>query len=159
MPNLHDAAPTLPHPWLHGLVTFTTLGQLHTARHQCIPMCPPGSDRPHGPPTPPPSRPGSPHCQPCTPTLPLLCALTTCDIACHWGCMVKLCGRLLGDDVFLSNTAYVRAPLRAPCGLTRLSRCSTPSATLSSTHCRTSSGPAPSCTQSVCPHMRTLAPH
>ena len=23
MPNLHDAAPTLPHPWLHGLVTFT----------------------------------------------------------------------------------------------------------------------------------------
>ena len=131
---------------------------MHFARHQRVPIRPPGSDHPHGPPMPPPSCPGSPHCQSYTPTLPLSCALTTCDIMCHWGCAVKLCGRLLGDDVFLSNAAYVRAPLCAPCWLTCPSRCSTPSVTPSSTCHRTSSGPAPSCTQSVRPHVRTPAP-
>ena len=128
------------------------------ACHQHVPTCPPGSDRPYSPPTPPPSHPGSPHCQPCTPTLPLLPALTTCDIACHRGCAVKLCGRLLGDDAFLSNAAYVHAPLRVLCGLTHPSRYSTPSVTLSSTCRRTSSGPAPSCTQSVRPQARAPTP-
>ena len=128
------------------------------AHHQHVPTCPPGSDRPYGPPTPPPSCPSSPHCQPRAPTLPLLRALTTCDIVCHQGCAVKLCGRLLSDDAFLSNAAYVHAPLHVPCGLTHPSRCSTPSATLSSTRGRTSSGPAPSCTQSVRPHTRAPAP-
>ena len=135
----------------------TDISVVHHNGEHC--MRPPGSDCPHGPPTPPPSCPSSPHCQPRAPTLPLSCALTTCDIMCHQGCMVKLCGRLLGDDAFLSNVAYVCAPLRTPCGLTCPSRCSTPSATPSFTRCRTSSGPAPSCTQSVRPRARAPAPH
>ena len=145
--------PALWCPTLHMPALGLPPRTLRAPRHQRVPTCPPGSDRPHGPPMPPPSPPGSPHCQPRAPTLPLLRALTTCDIVCHQGCMVKLCGRLLGDDAFLSNAAYVCAPLRAPCGLTCPSRCSTPSVTPSSTCGRTSSGPAPSCTQSVCPHM------
>ena len=125
----------------------------------CPHTLPPGSDHPHGPCTPPPSHPSSPHCQPCALTLPLSQAITTCDITCHRGGAVKRCRRLLGDDVFLSNAAYVRAPLHIPCGLTHPSRCSTPSATPSSTRHRTSSGPAPSGTQSVHPHLRVPAPY
>ena len=151
----HSPRPLVP----HAPYSCPRPALMHFVRHQHVPMCPTGSDRHHSPPMPPPSHPGSPHYQPCAPTLPLSCALTTCDIACHWGCAVTLCRRLLGDDVFLSNAAYGRAPLHAPCRLTCPSRCSTPSATLSSTHHRTFSGPAPSCTQSVRPHACAPAPH
>ena len=58
----------------------------------------------------------------------------------------------------MSNAAYVRVPLCTLCGLTRPSRYSTPSATPSPTCRSTSSGPAPSCTQSVCPCACTPLP-